>query len=73
MVQRKKFKKTGWNWYACIFNMFWYYKQGIIDKAIIMTIIVLLSFGTGIIPIAFYCGTKGNEDRYRQMQKQITV
>jgi len=61
---KKKLKKKGWNWYAFFLNIIWYFKHGIEEKAIIMLIVTVFSLGIGIIPIAIYCGIKGNEDRY---------
>lgn len=70
---KKGLIKKGWNWYAFLFNIIWYFKHGIIDKAVMMTVIALFSLGTGIIPIAVYCGIKGNEDRFKSDVKKIIL
>ncbi len=72
-MKKKGLNKRGWNWYAFLFNIIWYFKHGIVDKAIMMLVITLFSLGVGIIPIAIYCGVKGNEDRFRSNAKKITL
>lgn len=69
----KKLRRSGWNWCAFLFNIMWYFKYGIIDKAIIMLVLTLFSLGTGIIPIAIYCGIKGNEDRFGSNAKKAIL
>lgn len=70
---KKRLDKGRWNWYAFLFNIIWYFKHGITDKAIIMLVLALFSLGVGIIPVAIYCGTKGNEDRFRSNIRRIIL
>ncbi len=72
-MQKRRLSGTRWNWYAFLFNIIWYIRHGIIDKAIIMLVIAIFSLGVGIIPIAIYCGIKGNEDRSKLSAKKITL
>jgi len=70
-MNKKKLNRSGWNWYAFFFNIIWYFKHGIVDKAIIMLVLILFSLGIGIIPVAIYCGVKGNKDRYTKNLNKV--
>lgn len=70
-MEKRKLSKSGWNWYAFFFNIIWYFKNGIVDKAIIMLVLTLFSLGIGIVPVAIYSGVNGNKDRYRENIKKI--
>ena len=70
---KKRLNRSRWNWYAFLFNIIWYFKHGIMDKAVIMLVLTLFSLGAGIIPVAVYCGAKGNEDRFRSSIGKIIL
>lgn len=53
-----------WNWPAFLFGVFWYFYRGLWAKALILTLIAIVTGGALFIFIWIWCGAAGNYDYY---------
>lgn len=67
-MKRVHVRKSGWNTLAAVAGPFWYLSRGMLGKGILLLIICIITFGTGILPVWIYCGLKGNCDFYKYLK-----
>lgn len=56
----------GWNWFAFLCGPFWYLKNGLLSKGLLLLVLVFATLCFGLPLICIYCAVKANADLYEK-------
>jgi len=74
LLGTKSNKPSGWNWFAFLFGIFWYFYKGMFKKGVIIFIFAFIASlifpGLAMLGTWIYCGFKGNEDLAEHLKIQ---
>lgn len=73
MSKVRRSKKDSWSWKAFWTSIYWYASKGMVNKAAGLLLIILFTWGIGLLPVMFYCGRYGRKDYYNYLKPYVNL